>query len=232
MKLWHVFLAIAAVVLLATGAHADAIPASSYAINGSMTIPGNGSFTETIDFAFTLDYFTVGSYLGGPIYGYYATIPGPVLVAASGPLGLFGGSSQIYLSNGLGAYIPFVNSASPTINSAFIGNFDEIDLDMNNLEEGAPFAPFSGPPTLASSEIYRCDTATCQQDFSATGGPTILHGPYGTAQFTATAIPTPEPPMILLTAIGILGLVGMAWRQNRRLPLRINARPVDPSERF
>ena len=55
MKLGHAFLAIAAMPLLATGDRADSIPASSYAIDDSLTIPGNGTFTETIDFAFTLD---------------------------------------------------------------------------------------------------------------------------------------------------------------------------------
>ena len=226
MKLGHAFLAIAAVVLLATGARADSIPASSYDINGNLTL-GNGTFNETIYFAFTLDYFTIPS-PGGGIYGYYATIPSPVLVAASGPLGLFGGGSQIM--DGPEGFIEFVNSASPS------GSSDEIDLSMNNLEQnGSPTylpagEPFSGPPTLAYSSFYRCDTAACVADFLPPGSeggvfPLGIGGESGTTQFTATSIPvdpptnTPEPPMILLSAIGLLGLAGVAWHQNRHTHL-------------
>ena len=225
MKLWHVFLGIAAVVLLATGARADSIPASSYAINGSMTIPGNGTFTETIDFAFTLDYFTIGSYPGGPIYGYDTQIVSPILVAASGPLGLFGSSATGFSADtGPGpssGYLPFINSASPSINSSNVGNFDEVDLNMNYVDEYVG-AVDPGPPTSADAYIYRCQTTACMADFLLPEEATVGSlGPGGTAQFTATAIPvdpptnTPEPPAIVLSAIGILGLASVAWRQNR-----------------
>lgn len=210
MRVLNVLLATAALALFAVGARADSIPAASYDINGSMTIAGKATSTETIDFAFTLDYFALGSYLGGPVYGYSSSIMSPIVVAASGPLGLFGSTSAGFGAGGgpgqFSGYLPFFNAGG-----------DEIDLEMNYVDE----QPTLGPPTQADSEIYGCKTAACIADFSLLpGSPTVSFGPYGTAQFTATAIPTdpptdppantPEPPMILMTLIGIFGVLGIA----------------------
>jgi hypothetical protein len=206
MRVLNVLLVTAAVALFAVGARADSIPVASYDINGSMTIAGNATSTETIDFAFTLDYFALGSYLGGPVYGYSSSIVSPILVAASGPLGLFGSNSAGFGAGGgpgqFSGYLPFFNAGG-----------DEIDLEMNYVDE----QPTLGSPTQADSQIYGCRTAACVADFSLiSGSPTVSFGPYGTAQFTATAIPTdpptntPEPPTILMISLGILGLLGIA----------------------
>jgi hypothetical protein len=147
-------------------------------------------------------------------------------VAASGPLGLFGSSATGFSADtGPGpssGYLPFINSASPSINSSNVGNFDEVDLNMNYVDEYVG-AVDPGPPTSADAYIYRCQTTACMADFLLPGEVTVGPlGPGGTAQFTATAIPadpptnTPEPPMILLSATGISGLAGVTWHQNRR----------------
>jgi hypothetical protein len=239
MKLGHAFLAIAAVVVLATGARADSIPASSYAINGSLTIPGNGASSEIIDFAFTLDYFAIGSYAGGPVYGYDTQIVGPVLVAASGPLGLFGSSAPEFRADtGPGpssGYLPFFNSAAPSVNASNVGNFDEIDLVMDDVDVSVG-AVNPGPPTSADASMYRCQTATCMADFLLPGEATVGPlGPGGTAQFTATSIAvdppgvdppgvdppavdppvnTPEPGTMLLTLMG-LGVMAIAAKNKK-----------------
>ena len=163
MKLGHAFLAIAAVVLLASAARADSIPASSYDINGNLTIPGHGTFLETIYFSFTLDYFTIPSYQDGPVYGLDTQIVSPILVASSGQLGFFGSNAGGFGPGGGGpgpwaGYLGFFNAGG-----------DEIDLDMNNVD--ISFAPIdavgvAGPPTRADSVCTRANRLLAWRTFS------------------------------------------------------------------
>jgi hypothetical protein len=203
MRVLNVLLVTAAVALFAVGARADSIPVASFNINGSMTVDGNNGSVETIHFAFVEDYF--------PDFfsGYDASVVGSVLASSSGPLGSFVSVNDVEFgqpAGGTGGYMAFFDNTQPS-------KGDEIDLILSNQ-----FGTLNlDPPTAGGSFMYSCQTTACASDFSLIGTPQqFSFGPDGTAQFTATAIPTdpptntPEPPTILMISLGILGLLGIA----------------------
>lgn len=185
-------------------AYADSVPVASYAIYGTLSVTGNnscgGPCVETITYSFTLDYFqvTLASFRFAPMEPclvdlvsgltstcYQAASVGPVLVSASGPLGIFGDKGYGCCWFDGGYYIPFVNAQN-----------DEIDLFLG---PGTTY-PASGIPTpyAVDSHLYICGSGTCGVDFG--------NNVFGTAEFTATPLGVPEPSTLALLATGMLAI--------------------------
>ncbi len=208
-------LALGCVVLL------SAIPTradSLYYVAGALTLVGNnacGPFpcTETVDFSFELSekYNSVYNY-------YYLTfVPNTSTITASGPLGplYFAGASGGQFANpesGPGGenanYTAFNSSPAPVFT-------DSIEIWATENLQPAPFTPGIGGGTLYSCATTTCVTDFCPTDFCTPGTqlPVLAIGAPASVETTVAAVP--EPPVVALVPLGLLGLWLLAWCNDR-----------------
>ena len=178
-----------AILFLAGVAHADGAPAGTlYDINGSMTLTGDSncpSCTETINYSFVLDESP------GCPSSITVCLASPVITTSSGPLGVFVAETSIGEDHG-----PYLGFDAPGL--------DQIDM----------YFTFRGLPTALPSNLWACNSAACQADFS-------IGDQYEFAvanEFTAVdpAPTAPEPSSFLLLGIGLAALIGVARVNPRR----------------
>jgi hypothetical protein len=179
---------------------------SQYKVNGLLTITGNSACGPLPACAETLAFsFVVGEVfnLAEPFTpGYTAyIIPGSGTVGSLGPLGQFslltaglpgnlsvGGCSSVGLESPDCNYLAFDNLA-----------FDEIDIHLNYGTSPTPFIP-----SVISTDLFACRSATCTADLDTTGTITNIFN-FGEVEATVTAVP--EASVIVLFAWGALGLL-------------------------
>lgn len=176
-----------------------------YDISGQIAATGtnacDGPCEETINFSFQFDW-QVGGLLGftGEI------LPGTAIVTSTGPLAinLIGGGGGdgapdggLFLNNN---YVEFRDTAS-----------DEFDLGFPSWNDQK-----YETPVFSQAWIYACYQPICDPDFFVSNSP--IPGAYiglflpATATVTVTNLSAsvPEPPTLLLLALGLIGLIPLS----------------------
>jgi hypothetical protein len=187
----------------ATAVHADSGP--DYDINGTMTLTGNsdcgGTCIETISYSFELSSPQNPSSPSTQICAfemYSGCVIGPISSSSTGPIASFdliGLNGQPFPDRGL--FLAFTD-----------GRSDEADMYFQPAGTGTP-------PLALESNLFECESAACVNDgFNGSlGAGDVMYTFTVANEFTATLVPTPEPPTAMLGLCGILALCLLAPRR-------------------
>jgi hypothetical protein len=196
----HMSLKAASFLLLFLGL--GAVPANAdsvYEVIGTLTVPGySPGVGETINYSFELDYSQPGG-TGTPVY---ANLTGTPTVTSFGALG-----TAFYLAYlGSPNYVAFFDSGVTPL---------ALEIDLNGQ-----FEPFFGapPPIVTISSLFACDPTQVAACSDFTVPPLLACGsgridiPCGTATAAVYLVPTPEPNpgLLMLTGVALLGLLRVA----------------------
>jgi hypothetical protein len=194
------------ILLFSLGAiptYADGMNGPIYSITGVMDFTGNNTCTpapcsELVAFSFDVGYN--GAEFGYTEYSAYvfnatAIWTGDIASftgTGGGPIGQQVPGFQSFCAGGDSNYIEFHDGAG-----------DEADVHLCQDLEPTPVVP-----SLSSTDIYRCNTNTCANDFGPGLGPEILFAPGTLEDVRVTPLAqVPEPSTLMLLAGGLLALI-------------------------
>jgi hypothetical protein len=175
----------------------------TYAFTGVITLPGNdacgGQCIETIDVSFDFQWGAVSQSLPSFNFGTLSNLS----ISTNGPLDFTTGG------NGVDQF-PYWAIVD--------GQQDEVDL-LNT--SGFTFVNKDIAPVFAAS-VYSCNSPTCVTDFAPNGFCEIYSCPISSS-FSESVVPlqTPEPPILLLLAAGLLAFSTNALRDRALFVRRI-----------
>lgn len=189
-------LSLVALMVLMFFSTAKADEVQNFDVTGMMQATGYSGVTETLSFAFTIQYVPEDD---GTLY--YAELIGPISVQSMGPLAGFSTTTNRIIGDN--SYIGFFDPQG-----------DEFDLGiLNPFEQGAVTAPafFDGLTKIWGCQSQACETAFEPPNFFSTDLPDSGN------EITSVVDPvieTPEPSLLALLACGIL-MIGF----RNRLPV-------------
>jgi len=173
----------AALLLCASFAHADSLPAWNLSASGFFG--GYGQPAETFQANLAL---------------HYQQDPDSALVPLWTGTVTFAGLLGDFTAN----YVNAIPNAADGGYLAVLDNYgDEIDFDLLPYAFGGPdpFSPFT-PPSMLSPFLYTCNVVEICAEYGASVGLGVFAG-WGNTTQTASRVDTPEPATLLLLAVSL-----------------------------